>query len=54
MFSYKCTDIYSPEHERALRWNDPDLQIDWGVEDPLLSPKDAEAPFFRDFETPFA
>lgn len=54
VFSYKCTDIYSPEHERALRWNDPDLQIDWGVDDPLLSPKDAEAPFFRDFETPFA
>lgn len=53
IFAYKCSDSYSPEHEMSLRWNDPDLNIDWGVEAPLLSPKDAEAPFFKDFHSPF-
>ena len=52
-FCYKCTEVYSPEHERSLLWNDPDLGIDWGVGTPLLSPKDAAAPRFRDFESPF-
>lgn len=53
LFCYKCTEEYSPEHERALLWNDPDLGIDWGVGEPLLSPKDAAAPRFCDFESPF-
>ena len=53
VFSYKCTDIYSPEHERALRWNDPDLAIDWGTSSPLLSAKDEVAPLFADFNSPF-
>lgn len=42
-FQYKCTDFYSPEHDRTLIWNDPALAINWplvnGLE-PLLSPKD--------------
>ena len=40
-FFYKCTDLYAPEHERTLLWNDPALEIDWpaGVE-PTLSDKD--------------
>ena len=53
VFCYKCTDIYSPEHERALRWNDPDLAIDWGTSSPLLSAKDEVAPLFADFNSPF-
>ena len=53
VFCYKCTDIYSPEHERALRWNDPDLAIDWGTSSPLLSTKDEVAPLFADFKSPF-
>lgn len=50
-FIYKCTEFYSPQDERSLRWNDPDLAIDWPTSgEPLLAKKDAEAPFFRDAE----
>lgn len=42
-FLYKTTDYYAPEHERCIRWNDPDLAIAWGVEgEPLVSGKDSE------------
>lgn len=41
---YKATDYYAPEHERSLRWNDPEVGIDWPLDgiEPLLSAKDAE------------
>lgn len=54
IFCYKCTEVYSPNHERALRWDDPDLGIDWGIASPLLSPKDERAGAFATFESPFA
>ncbi|MGP0148477.1 dTDP-4-dehydrorhamnose 3,5-epimerase [Pseudomonas oryzihabitans] len=41
-FEYKCTDYYDPSDEGALIWNDPDLNIDWRVTDPILSAKDAQ------------
>lgn len=48
-FHYKCTDFYRPGDEGAVRWNDPDLAIDWPYQgEPILSPKDAVAPFFAD------
>jgi dTDP-4-dehydrorhamnose 3,5-epimerase len=49
---YKCTQIYSPKDERAIRWDDPELAIDWPTKDPTLSDRDAEAPFFKDAELP--
>ena len=45
---YKCTAPYAPDGQMTVRWNDPDLGIDWPVDTPLLSPKDAEAPRLRD------
>ena len=42
-FFYKCSDFYAPEHERTLRWDDPDVKIDWPLTGaPLLSPKDQQ------------
>jgi dTDP-4-dehydrorhamnose 3,5-epimerase len=51
---YKCTDYYEPHYDRTLRWDDPDLAIDWPLLDgcpPLLSVKDSVAPALRDAET---
>lgn len=51
---YKCSAYYAPETEGALRFDDSDLGIDWGLQsDPILSQKDAEAGFMRDFDSPF-
>jgi dTDP-4-dehydrorhamnose 3,5-epimerase len=40
-FLYKCSDFYFPEDERGVLWNDPDLGIPWGVNEPVVSNKDA-------------
>ena len=50
VFSYKCDNYYVPEYDAGIRWNDPDLGIDWGVpEDKVqVSAKDAVQPFFKD------
>lgn len=53
VFFYKCTNVYNKASEGSIRWNDPDLNIDWGVSNPVLSDKDREAPLFRDFVSPF-
>jgi dTDP-4-dehydrorhamnose 3,5-epimerase len=50
---YKCTDIYAPDSDGAVRWDDPEIGIDWGVADPILSAKDAAAPLLRDVPSPF-
>jgi dTDP-4-dehydrorhamnose 3,5-epimerase len=52
-FLYKCTDFYAPAHERAVRWDDPEVAVRWPLPAgtaPLLSPKDAIAPPFKDAE----
>jgi dTDP-4-dehydrorhamnose 3,5-epimerase len=52
---YKCSDFYAPETEGAIRWDDPDIAIDWGLEAaPILSPKDAGAGLLADLDSPFA
>jgi dTDP-4-dehydrorhamnose 3,5-epimerase len=45
---YKCTDVYHPESELSVRFDDPDLGIEWPVDSPLLSNKDAAAPRLAD------
>lgn len=52
-FLYKCTDFYSPSHERTLAWDDPSLRIEWPLPrgaSPELSPKDAHGKSFGDIE----
>jgi dTDP-4-dehydrorhamnose 3,5-epimerase len=52
-FHYKVSAPYRPEMERSLRWNDPDLAIEWPIEigmEPIVSPKDAAAATFADCE----
>ncbi len=44
LFSYKCTDVYAPQAEGAVRWDDPELGIDWPVAAPQLNDKDLAAP----------
>ena len=48
LFHYRCTDVYHPEAEITVRWDDPDLAIAWPVADPLVSPRDAAGVALRD------
>ena len=51
---YKCSDVYAKDCDGAVRWDDPTLAIDWKLDaPPILSDKDATAPLFADFVTPF-
>jgi dTDP-4-dehydrorhamnose 3,5-epimerase len=50
-FLYKTTDYYAPEHEHCLRWDDPDLAIDWPLQEaPSLSPKDQKGKTLQEAE----
>ena len=53
VFSYKCTNYYSPQHERSILWNDKTLNIDWEILDPIVSEKDKTGLIFSDFISPF-
>ena len=51
---YKCSDIYAPDCDAGVRWDDPDIGIDWGLSGaPVLSGKDQVQPFLRDTDSPF-
>ena len=47
-FFYKCDEYYSPADEIVVRWNDPAIGIDWGIDTPTLSARDAAAPLLTD------
>jgi dTDP-4-dehydrorhamnose 3,5-epimerase len=47
LVAYKCTRPYEPRFDRGICWNDPQLEIDWPIAAPLLSPKDASLPMLR-------
>lgn len=52
-FVYKCDNFYSKEHDRNIRFDDPELGVEWGIADPILSEKDAAAPFLKDSDCNF-
>lgn len=45
---YKVDEYYSPENDRSIRFDDPEIRVDWGIEDPILSEKDLNAPLLKD------
>ena len=47
-FLYKADNYYAPEAEGGIRWNDPEIGVDWGVENPILSEKDEKNPLLKD------
>lgn len=47
-FLYKADNYYAPEADAGIRWNDPDIGVEWGVESPILSEKDKKNPFLKD------
>lgn len=52
-FLYKADNFYAPEADGGIRWNDPELAINWGIEQPILSQKDQTSPWLKDAETGF-
>lgn len=53
VFSYKCTNYYSKDHDRSMLWKDSKLAIDWGTNEPMVSEKDMNALGFEMFQSPF-
>lgn len=52
-FLYKADNYYAPDADAGIRWNDPDIGVEWGVENPILSEKDKKNPFLKDCEELF-
>ena len=53
IFSYKCTNYYSPVSERTIQWNDPNLSINWEIKNPIISEKDQKGLDFATFVSEF-
>lgn len=49
-FLYKADNYYAPEADGGIRWNDPDIGVDWGISAPILSEKDSKNPFLKEIE----
>ncbi|PIE90103.1 MAG: dTDP-4-dehydrorhamnose 3,5-epimerase [Acidobacteria bacterium] len=45
---YKCSDYYAPQHERGILWSDPEIDIDWPIDNPLLSSRDEKHPLLSE------
>jgi dTDP-4-dehydrorhamnose 3,5-epimerase len=52
-FMYKVDNLYSHAHDRSIRFDDPDIGVDWGLTNPTLSDKDRNAPMLKDISSPF-
>ena len=52
-FLYKVDNLYNAEADRSIIWNDPDIGVDWGIENPILSEKDLKAPRLVDSDIDF-
>lgn len=52
-FLYKADNYYAPEADGGIRWNDPDISVDWGIFEPILSEKDMKSPFLKDIAPVF-
>ena len=52
-FMYKADNFYAPEADGGIRWNDPELAVDWGIAEPILSDKDSKSPWLKDAVTGF-
>ena len=50
---YKVNNEYSPENDRGIIWNDPDVGVDWPIDNPVLSDKDQKQPSFKDADNDF-
>jgi dTDP-4-dehydrorhamnose 3,5-epimerase len=53
IFAYKCTNFYNKESEDGILWNDATLNINWGIDNPILSDKDLELHHFNEFSSSF-
>jgi len=49
-FNYKCSRLYAPEHEGGLLWNDPDLKIQWPIDNPQLNARDSKWPSLKELQ----
>lgn len=53
VFFYKVDNLYSPSDDRGIRFDDPELNIDWGIKNPILSNKDSRSPYLKDSDCNF-
>jgi dTDP-4-dehydrorhamnose 3,5-epimerase len=53
-FLYKVDNYYDKEADRSIRWDDPELGVDWGIKDPILSDKDKNAPYLHESDIDFS
>lgn len=53
IFQYKCTNYYNKQSEGGIRFDDPILNLNWGINDPVVSEKDLILPFLKDLDSPF-